>query len=140
MLSTVIVASLSLFASPAPAPAFEAPVDHLDGTAARDLQRLRARLSGNGRASGQADYRETARGPGVVRSFSVEIERAAPNTTYDVLVGSAVIGRITTNALGTGDLNMRTVTDNPGQQGPVPDLEPGHVVRVRGLSISGVLR
>lgn len=104
-------------------------------------ERLRADLTGSGRASGSADYREIVRADGsVVRRFSVEVEDAAPNRLLEILVSGVSIGTVRTNGVGFADFNIRSVTDDVGQQGTVPDMDPSDRVTVRGASITGLLR
>jgi hypothetical protein len=101
--------------------------------------RLEARLSGTSTAmKGQARYQDE-RG---VRRFDASVERAQPNTTYQVSHKSVVIATITTNSLGRGEVSVRTRTDNPGQQGPVPVMATGDVITITGgnATISGSLR
>lgn len=139
MLTHVLMASAALLVGAAGS--VTVPASSEDSTvslaARRDEVRLRAELGGSGLASGKADYRERERRSGLVRYLSVEIEDAAPNATFDVIAGGEFVGQITTNAMGWGEINLRTVTDDEGQQGPVPQLRPGNVVRVKGSGLSG---
>jgi hypothetical protein len=143
MILASVLATAVLFVGtptqPVAAPEGLAPIAH--STARADIERLRARLRGDGLASGKADYRERERANGtIVRIFSVEVEDAAPNTSYEVVAGGVVVGTVTTDAFGTGDLNLRTISDDVGQQGPVPDLNDGDSISVSGLGISGSFR
>ncbi len=67
--------------------------------------RTRIRLEARMRAGGveaKVSYREEARGTSVRRTVQAEINRAAPNTTYNVYHQGVRIGSVTTNALGVG--------------------------------------
>lgn len=89
--------------------------------------KIEADLSGNTLASGDAKYE--SRGGGAREKFSVEVEDAAANTRYRIVVrrGASVIFRrvMTTNALGTFDLNRDT---DLGQA--VPSIQLGDRVLV----------
>lgn len=99
-----------------------------------DLLRLRAKLTSSGLASGNADYRETDKKGTIVRNLKVEIEDAAANTTFDVMVDGQVIGQLTTNEFGTGERRFRTQTNNPGGPTPLPPIGAGAVVSVGPVS------
>ena len=68
--------------------------------------RLEARLSGSTRASGQARFEQK----GTRMKFNVELEDAAANTTYGVVVkrGTLIVyrGSISTNALRRGVIDI----------------------------------
>jgi len=136
-----LIASAALVAAvPSTGTVSAVTTDEDSSLVSRASERLRADLVGSGRASGSADYREIERDGRLVRRFSVEVEDAAPNRTLEILVSGVTIGTVTTNAAGFADFNIRSVTDNPGQQGSVPDMAPGDRVTVRGASITGLLR
>lgn len=103
-----------------------------------DEVRLRARLNGDTLASGTADYRERTRRNTSVRRFSVEIEDAAPNTLYTITHNGAVVGEVMTNEFGFADFNLRTLGDDSGKIGNVPQMFEGDVIEVVGL-LSGTL-
>jgi len=66
---------------------------------------LRAALTAPAAAgdiSGQADYRDRQGR----RQFSVEVEGFGPGEVYDVEVANVVVGTVTIDALGFGDLNF----------------------------------
>ncbi len=103
-----------------------------------DEVRLRARLSGKSLASGQVDYRERTRNDMSVFRFSVEIEDAEPFTTYDIAHNGKVFGDVTTDEFGFADFNRRTIGDDSGDIGFVPQMASGDTVQVVGL-LSGTL-
>ena len=72
----------------------------------RDV-RFKARLFG-GPFSGKSVYRERDRDQGVERRFKVEVEDGPAFATYDVRVNGALVGTVTTNTWGYGELKYRT--------------------------------
>ncbi len=88
-------------------------------------------------ASGNARYRSESRGPAVRVRFDVSIEDADPDTTYDVMLNGAVIGTITTDGLGMGEVTFRSPSDDPDDIPNTPSISAGDVVSVG--PISGVL-
>ncbi|MEX2219939.1 MAG: hypothetical protein WD749_14400 [Phycisphaerales bacterium] len=108
---------------------------------AADGLRLEARLSGSGTAmKGQARYEERAVSRNRLQQrFKVQVERAAPNTTYPILVNGTKVGSITTNTFGRAEREMRVNGDDPSKAvRSFPRLKPGAVVTVG--TISGTLR
>lgn len=96
--------------------------------------RVRARMAGAGTlASGKADYRERTRGNVVSKRFNVEIEDAAPETSYEVRIDGTLFGTITTDGLGFAQLEFGG--DNAG--GPLPGDFP-HLVVGQTVSVGPV--
>jgi hypothetical protein len=103
--------------------------------------RLRAELIAPpavGDISGQTDFRNrlsVAR-----RQFSVAIEGLDPGNEFDVMVAGIVVGTITVDALGMGDLNFddsfEPDVDDPATRFPsnFPALDGGELVQVGTLS------
>jgi len=92
--------------------------------------RVRAELTGNTAASGQADYRERMRKGVLEQRFSIEVEDAVPGDILAVAVNGTVVGMIVINDLGIGELEYRTpqFIDDPGDGDPIPDGFP-HLVQ-----------
>ncbi len=100
--------------------------------------RLEAKLvapASAGDISGQAQYRDRGR-----RQFSVQVEGLQPGDQFDVMISGAVVGTITIDNFGFGDLNY---DDNfqPGKDDPAtifpsnfPALDGGELVVVGQLS------
>jgi hypothetical protein len=88
-------------------------------------------------ASGRARYRAETRGPAVRARFDVSIEDADPKTSYEVAINGTVIGSITTNAFGMGEVTFRSPSDDPDDVPGTPSVRAGDVVSVG--PISGVL-
>lgn len=102
--------------------------------------RLRANMAA-GRASGKSVYRERLRNNVLQQRWNVEIEDLAANTTFDVLVNGNLFGTITTNNLGTAELEFATfiVDNNPHDEEPpiptdFPHLVAGDTITVGPLS------
>lgn len=102
-----------------------------------DETRLRASLSGGaGDVSGHADFRDR----GGVRKFSAEIEGFTPGDLYDVTVAGVVVGTVTIDAFGVGELelddNFEPGSDDPATIFPTnfPVVAAGVLVEVGPLS------
>lgn len=103
-----------------------------------DRVEFRADLEGPATlASGNARYRAETRGPAIRARFDVSIEDADPKTTYEVTLNGTVIGTITTNAFGMGEVTFRSPSDDPDDLPGTPSVRAGDVVSVG--PISGVL-
>ncbi|RMH29180.1 MAG: hypothetical protein D6693_02415 [Planctomycetota bacterium] len=104
--------------------------------------KMEARLSGPTLASGKARYEERMKKNVLEQRFKVQIEDAAPNADFAVVVAGVTVGVITTNDLGMGELQLRTATfiDDPGDGSPIPtdfpQVGPGDSVSV-GSDLSG---
>ena len=106
--------------------------------AGRAETRFEARLTAPasaGDVSGKVQYRDRGR-----RQFSVEVEGLQPGDRYDVMISSAVVGTITIDAFGIGNLdydsNFEPGFDDPATQFPpnFPALDGGEMVVVGSLS------
>lgn len=100
--------------------------------------RFEARLAAPAAAgdiSGKVQYRERGR-----RQFSVQVEGLQPGDRYDVMISGAVVGTITIDPFGIGDLNydsnFEPGFDDPATQFPpnFPALDGGEMVVVGPLS------
>lgn len=97
--------------------------------------RIRARLTGQGTpASGKSDYRERTRGGVTNVRWSVEIEDAEPETTYEVRIDGSLFGTITTDGLGFAELEFGDNNGGPAVPGGFPHLVAGQVVSVGPIS------
>ena len=84
-----------------------------------------------GIADGKAEYRDR----GLEEKVKVQIEDVAKNALFTVKIEGVRVGVITTNSLGTGELERNT---NDGQF--VPSIQKGDLVQVfKGTSITVVL-
>ncbi len=95
--------------------------------------RLLANLNppNGGIADGKGDYREK----GSDRQLKVQIEDVAKNARFTVKIDGVKVGTITTNGLGTGELDKNT---KDGQT--VPHVQKGDLVQVfKGTSTTVVL-
>lgn len=103
--------------------------------AAADV-RLGARLADAGSpVKGAARYEERARGSLTEQRLKVEIQNATPGATFSVRANGKVLGSITANALGRGELDLRVNGDNPGTGVPsLPHLKMGNTVTAGPLS------
>ncbi len=106
--------------------------------AGRAETRFEARLTAPASAgdiSGKVQYRERGR-----RQFSVQVEGLQPGDRYDVMVSGSVVGTVTIDAFGFGDLNydsnFEAGLDDPATQFPpnFPALDGGETVTVGPLS------
>jgi hypothetical protein len=102
--------------------------------------RVRARLFGETPMKGQARYEQRIKDGQTFKRFKVQIEKALPLQTFDVLVNGSVVGAITTNSLGRGKFELRTAAfiDSPGDGLPMPadfpKLDTGDSVSVGPLT------
>lgn len=100
--------------------------------------RLRANLTAAAAAgdiSGQADFRQR----NGRRQFSVQVEGLTPGDAFDVMAAGQVVGTITINALGVGDLNYDDnfeAGDDPATRFPAnfPAVKAGTSIQVGALS------
>jgi len=137
MLITSAILATAILAAPGPGQ-FPGVSDPVPVRETQNELRFEARLDGDGLASGKAKYRERDRKGSTQLRFSVQIEDAAPNTTYEILLNGVAFASVTTDALGAGDFDVRNITDDPGQLGVVPKMNDGDEIEVAGL-ISGTL-
>ena len=105
-----------------------------------DPIRVEARMSaGNDQSQARARYQDRARRNTLEQRFDVEVEDFAPGTELNVSVNGMSVGTIFVNALGTGELQLRTAAfiDDPGDGDPIdtdfPRLQPGDTVSVGPL-------
>ena len=80
------------------------PDDH--GTSSAASLNLIAKFDVSGGVRSAEYEQETEKGI-TKRSFKAEIEKAAPNTTFDVSVEDIVVGKIVTDSKGKGKLSLR---------------------------------
>lgn len=87
------------------------------------------------------DYRTEFEDGTENRRFEVEIEGAAASTTYDVSVAGTVVGQITTDADGDGELELKTTPEDADEQ-PFPagfvTPQAGDTIDVGGI-VSGTV-
>jgi hypothetical protein len=109
------------------------------GQAGDDELRFRAQLiapASAGDVSGQADFRLRDG----QRKFSAEVEGSVPGEMFDVVVAGEIVGKVTIDALGVGDLNFddnfEAGLDDPATQFPAnfPAIDGGEMVVVGPLS------
>ncbi len=112
-----------------------------------DPIRVEARMSaGNDQAQAKARYRDRARGSTLEQRFDVEVEDFEPGAELLVTVNGMTVGTIFVNALGVGELQLRTAAfiDDPGDGDPIdtdfPRLQQGDSVSVGPLKGSFVDR
>lgn len=102
---------------------------------------LEAELTGATAARGEVEFDSEFERGVQQKKFEVEIEGAAANTTLDVTLNGVVIGQITTDAFGEGELEFHTHPDDADEQlFPVDFVDPqaGDIVAVGGV-VSGTL-
>ena len=108
--------------------------------AASNKHRAEARLFGAAPMKGKARYEERIKNGQPFKRFKVEIEKALPFQTFDILVNGSQVGTLTTNVLGRGKFQLRTAAfiDSPGDGQPIPadfpKLDTGDVVSVGPLT------
>ena len=123
---TVAVLSACTFAAFAAVPlqsGSDAPVE-----ARRDRVEFRADLdSASTLASGKARYKAESRGMAVRSRLDVSIEDADADTTYDVMLNGSVIGSITTNMFGEGEVTFRTPQNDADDIPNTPAIKAGDV-------------
>lgn len=105
-----------------------------------DPIRVEARMTaGNDQAQAKARYQDRARRNTLEQRFDVEVEDFAPGSELVVTVNGLNVGTIFVNALGVGELQLRTAAfiDDPGDGNPIdtdfPRLQPGDTVSVGPL-------
>lgn len=105
-----------------------------------DPIRVEARMSaGNDQSQARARYQDRARRNTLEQRFDVEVEDFAPGTELAVSINGMSVGTIFVNALGTGELQLRTAAfiDDPDDGDPIdtdfPRLQPGDTVAVGPL-------
>lgn len=109
--------------------------------ASPDFQTI-AHIYGSSSVKGKAVYTEKLIDGTNMQKFKVELQYAAPGKTYNVRVNGDLVGAITINSLGKGELQLRTAQfiDDPSDGDPIPDgfpqLDTGDVVTV-GTSLVG---
>jgi hypothetical protein len=110
--------------------------------AAGSSTRFEASLSGTTTSmKGTARYEEVSLTGGTQRRLTVEVQNAKPNTTYTVIAGGKTIGPVTTNSLGRGQLELKTLTDDAAHAvASLPKLGSGSVVKVGPIQGSMVRR
>jgi hypothetical protein len=69
--------------------------------------------------------------------FTIKLQHAAPNTTYDVMVDGAVVDQITTNGQGNGHVTHRQ--KNKGTPTPLPYDPRGALVEIAATGTADVL-
>lgn len=104
-----------------------------------DRIRIEARMTaGNDLEQADAKYEERPRNGVINQRFSVEVEDFAPGAVLEVAVEGAIVGTITVNDFGMGELQLRSRVDDPGDgtpiQGDFPFLRAGDSVTVGPLS------
>ena len=77
-----------------------------------DWYKQRARLSSSTRMKGKADYRDRPKKGTTEQRLKVKVEKASPNTEYDVFFNGEFLAVLTTNAGGRGKLKFRTARFN----------------------------
>lgn len=98
---------------------------------------VRAQLSGSGLASGKAGYKERVRGSLLEQRFTVEVEDATPGDALTVTINGTTFGTIVVNGLGIAEMELRSVSDDPGV-GPIPAgfprIQVGDTISVGALN------
>ncbi|NOX54666.1 MAG: calcium-binding protein, partial [Planctomycetes bacterium] len=102
---------------------------------------LRANLTGNTNAWGQAEFEQEYEHGQNVRKFEVEVYGAQPGARFDVVVDGVTVGQLTIRNNGQGRLKLTTNPDDP-YESPFPTnfpaVQAGSVVTVQGL-VTGTL-
>lgn len=94
---------------------------------------LKALLIGSSGASGEAEIELHGGGHGMHVEFEVEVEGADPDATYDVWLDDVLVGQITTDGSGEGELEFKCHGGEPGEAGfpdGFPEIGVGSVIRV----------
>lgn len=102
--------------------------------------RVRARIRTGTPLEGKGDYREIMRGTTLIQRWSVELNGATPNTSYEVRLNGNMIGTIVTNDLGSAEQEFRTavVDDNPNDEEPPIPTDFPRILTGDTLTIVGV--
>lgn len=77
-----------------------------------------ADLTGAGAAAGEAEFNATT------AKFELEIQGATANTTFDVAIDGVVVGQITTNDEGEGELELSRVSFTVNDQSTIAVGDP----------------
>lgn len=108
--------------------------------------RVRARIR-SAATEGKGEYRERLVGNTLIQKWTVELNRAAPKTSYEVRLNGSPIGMIVTNGLGTANQEFRTtvVDDNPHDEEPpiptdFPHINVGDTLTIVGVGTAGFAR
>jgi hypothetical protein len=126
--------------------------DHLDGEDGDDLLdgdlgdddeqdglpvdldvELRAELFSQGEGSGHAEFEMEPEDDGTEVEFDVEIEHAAPGSVLDVLVDDFLVGQITVDDTGHGELEFSNDPDDPDEvafPADFPAIVAGSLIKV----------
>ena len=72
-----------------------------------DWYKQRARLTSDSRMKGKADYRDRPKKGTIEQRLKIKVEKAAPNTEYDVFFNGGFLAVLTTNSEGRGKLKFR---------------------------------
>lgn len=102
------------------------------------------RLSGsvgndNAGVKARARYEERTKNSTIIKKFDVEITGAQAGQTFPVTVQGKLVGTVTINTLGRGELELRTTPDSPGDlpiPASFPSLKAGDTVQVGTLNIT----
>lgn len=112
--------------------AFAAP-----GAASASLTKdtkLFTKLRLNGVPSGYAVYKEKPKNGETLRVFKVQVEKMKPGTVLAVSYNGKVLKKITVGPLGTVEMTMKNITDDPPGPQFVPTMKPGDIITVGPLS------
>ncbi len=102
--------------------------------------RLQASMRGPGQLKAVGRYEERPRGNVTEQRFKVELQGAKPGTQFEVRVNGVVMGTITANGFGRGELDQRVNGDNPGTGVPsLPHIVAGNSITVGTLSGTFIL-
>ncbi|QDV85708.1 dockerin type I domain-containing protein [Planctomycetes bacterium TBK1r] len=118
--------------------------DDLDESEAGETEtEIVANLTGVGNDTAKVEF-ETETERGVTQNeLEVSVRNFAANVTVDVTIGGVVIGQITTDANGRGELEFTSAADEPGDlplPANLPLIEAGVTVQVGTLTGAFVAR
>ena len=81
-------------------------------------------------------------GLGMVIEFEVEVQNAAPFTTFDLLVDGVVVGQIATDDEGEGELEFSSESDEEDQMefpAEFPEVAVGSVITLMNAATGDVI-
>ena len=102
------------------------------GTANQE-QQFAARFDVVGGVVRSAEFEQEIEGGATKRKFKAEIEKATPNTRFEVTVGGVLVGSFQTDSKGKGSLKLTTKPKDVGDQimpATFPAISEGTTVRI----------
>ncbi len=96
-------------------------------------QQFAARFDAVGGVVRSAEFEQETEAGATKRKFKAEIEKATPNTRFDVTVGGIMVGSVQTDSKGRGRLSLATNPKDAGDQimpASFPAISDGTTVKI----------